>query len=130
MKLGQPTIALIEDDPLVRTTFARAIDDASYNVIAAANGTEGLALLDDHRRVIDLAIIDIRLPGLLDGVAVAREAKRQDPNLRVIFTSGWPPHVDISDLGEFMAKPARIPTVLEAIARQLRLKREIPPERD
>jgi DNA-binding response OmpR family regulator len=117
LKPGQPVIALIEDDPLVRTVLAQAIDAASYNVIAAANGPEGLTLLDDES--VDLAIIDIRLPGRLDGIALARAAKRQNSNLRVIFTSGWPPEADISDLGEFMPKPARVATVLETIARML-----------
>jgi DNA-binding NtrC family response regulator len=129
LKAGRPTIALIEDDPMVRTALAEAIDRASFNVIAAASGPEGLAVLDDHARTIDVAIIDIRLPGRLDGIAVAREAKRQNPNLRVIFTSGAPPHVELGDLGEFMAKPARIPTVLETIARLLGLEEKAPPER-
>ena len=121
LKSDRPTIALIEDDPSVRTAIARAIDAADYNVISAASGAEGLALLDEHHDAIDVAIIDIVLPGRIDGIALVREAKRLNPRLRVIFTSGYPPpsDVDLTPLGAFMAKPARLPTLLENIESQL-----------
>lgn len=120
MKQGRPIIALIEDDPLIRTAIARALDDASYNVISAANGTEGLAIFEEND--VDLAVIDIVMPGNLDGFAVAAEAKRFKPGLRIIFTSGHPPPADkdLSSLGTFLQKPSRIPSLLAMIARQLR----------
>jgi DNA-binding response OmpR family regulator len=117
LKGGRPRIALIEDEPAVRTALASGIHHADYDVICAASGVEGLALLEDP--AIDLAIIDIALPGRMDGIALAREARRHNPSLRVIFTSGRPPPSDVSSLGEFVAKPARLATMLEAIARQL-----------
>jgi DNA-binding response OmpR family regulator len=112
----------------VRTALARAIDAASYNVIAAADGPEGLTLLDDQ--TISVAIIDLRLPGRLDGIALARAAKRRNSNLRIILTSGWPPEADIRDLGEFLPKPVRVATVLESIACMLGLDKKTPPDRD
>jgi DNA-binding response OmpR family regulator len=120
VKQGRPIIALIEDDPLVRSAIARALDDASYNVISAANGAEGLAVLEKND--VDLAVIDIVMPGRLDGVAVAMEAKRQKPGLRVIFTSGHPPPADkdLTSLGTFLPKPTRVAKLLATIARQLR----------
>jgi DNA-binding response OmpR family regulator len=120
MKSGRPTIALIEDDPMLRSVIAAAIDDANYNVVSAAGGAEGLAVLES--RTIDLAIIDIVLPGRMNGIDVVREARRYNPELRVILTSGHPPPpgLDLSTLGEFMAKPARIPALLATIARHLR----------
>jgi two-component system cell cycle sensor histidine kinase/response regulator CckA len=113
----RPIIALIEDEPAVRTALAAGIDYAGYTVVSAASGVEALALLEDP--ATDVAIIDIVLPGRLDGIAAAREAKRHNPGLRVIFTSGRPPPQGVGDLGEFVAKPFRLATLLEAIARQL-----------
>jgi CheY-like chemotaxis protein len=110
---------LVEDEPAVRTALAAAIDYAGYTVICAATGAEALGLLEDP--ATDVAIIDIVLPGRMDGVAAAREAKRHNPGLRVIFTSGRLPPSDLSELGEFVAKPFRLATLLEAIARQLGL---------
>jgi two-component system, NtrC family, sensor kinase len=130
LKPERPTIALIEDEPLLRTALARAIDDARYNVISAASGPEGLALLEDT--AVDLAVVDIVLPGLLSGIDVVREAKRHNPKLRVVFVSGRPPPagVDLAPLGEFIQKPARLPTLLDTIARQLGLKNGDTPEQD
>src|SRR5262249_41232799 len=99
--------------------LAKAMDDAGYNVVAAANGVEGLALLQD--RDIDLAIVDVVLPGRMDGVALVKEALRENPKLRAILTSGKP----VSDVagwdtvGSFLQKPYRVPELLATIARLL-----------
>jgi DNA-binding NarL/FixJ family response regulator len=114
---GRATVALIEDEPLVRTALAAAIDQAGYTVVCAATGVEALALFD--ARAVDLAIIDIGLPGRMDGIATIREARRHHPDLRVIFTSGKPPTPEVSALGAFVMKPARVASVLEAIAQQI-----------
>jgi DNA-binding response OmpR family regulator len=115
----RPTIALIEDDPLVRAALATAISDANYEVISAASGAEGLAVLES--RPIDVAIIDIVIPGRMNGIDIVREARRFNPDLRVIFTSGHPvpPGINLSALGSFMAKPARVPHLLAEIERKL-----------
>src|SRR5215813_10315651 len=89
MKLGRPLIALVEDQPLIRVPLAQGLDLAGYTVIGAANGAEALALLED--RDIDVAIIDINLPGHLDGLVVLREARRSNPALKAILISGQPP---------------------------------------
>jgi DNA-binding NtrC family response regulator len=113
----RPTIALIDDDPAVRSALAAAIGDASYHVVSAASGAEGLAVLESQP--VDLAIVDIVIPGRMGGIDMVREAKRYNPDLRVIFTSGYPPPPEMSKLGVFLPKPARLATLLAAIAREL-----------
>jgi DNA-binding NtrC family response regulator len=110
VKPGRPTIALIDDEPLLRLPLAAGLDQASYNVVAAANATEGLFALDDP--AIDLAVIDVKLTGRMNGVDVAREAMRRNPRLRVILISGAPPAADIGDLGPFLAKPFKVADLL------------------
>jgi DNA-binding response OmpR family regulator len=119
LKAGRPVIALIEDEPAVRTAVARALDVASYDVLSAATGAEGLAMLEDPS--VDVALVDIVLPGHLDGITLVREAKRRNPGLRAILMSGkpLPEAVDLAELGEFLHKPSRLSDLLAAIARQL-----------
>lgn len=117
MKPGRPTIALIEDELLLRQATAKAIDDAGYNVISAASGVEGLSLLRDHP--IDLAIIDVMLPGRMDGLVMAGEAKRENPGLRVLFTSGQTPAQTLASVGSFLLKPYRHAELLVLIAQLL-----------
>ena len=66
------------------------------------------------------------LPGRTDGIASVTEARRRNPRLRVIFTSGAPPSVDLSALEEFIAKPTRGASLLDAIARQLWVEARFP----
>lgn len=108
-------MALVEDELLLRVATARAIDEAGYNVISAASGVEGLSLLRDYR--IDLAIIDIVLPGRLDGVAMVDVAKLENPKLRVVFTSGrLPAHpAQLAAIGPFLQKPYRHAELLAVI---------------
>ncbi|HUA56032.1 MAG TPA: response regulator [Candidatus Sulfotelmatobacter sp.] len=118
LKAKRPTIALIEDEPLLRMALATAVGDAGYEVTAAASGVEGLALL--RERAVDLAIVDLGLPGRLDGLAMVREARRDNPSLRVILTSGMPPRdAELPAADAFLLKPYRVGELLEAIARKL-----------
>ena len=66
MRTGKPLIVVVEDEFLLRVSLAKGIDDAGYSVMSAATGDEGLNLLRGGRA--DLAIIDLVLPGRLDGL--------------------------------------------------------------
>ena len=114
MKSGRRVIALIEDDPLVRVPLAQGLDGAGYFVIGAATGPEALALLEDAD--IDLALVDIKLPGRLDGLGVIRAALRTNPKLRAILMSGQRPSEDVSAMGPFITKPFRLPDLLALVA--------------
>jgi DNA-binding response OmpR family regulator len=96
-------VALVEDEPLSRVPAAKALIEAGYRVVAAASGQEGLSLLDDPE--VDVAVIDVRLAGRIDGVALAKEARRHRPDLAVIFISALPPGADGAALGTFLQKP-------------------------
>jgi len=113
-------VAMIEDDPILRAPIARALDEAGYAVLSAATSAEGLALLQDVR--CDVAIIDIALPGHFDGVTLAEEARRANPDLNIIFTSGKRPGGGrpLDDLGIFLQKPYRVGDLLLAVARLIR----------
>lgn len=106
-------IALIEDDPLVRAPLAHALHSAGYTVVSAATGPEGLDVLEDPK--VALAVVDICLPGRLDGVDILREARRRNPALKAILTSGIEPDPGANDLGLFLPKPFRADQLVEAI---------------
>jgi DNA-binding NtrC family response regulator len=110
-------IALIEDDPLLRVPLARALDDAGYKVVAGATGFEGLTMLEAP--TVDLAIVDVRLPGRLDGIALVTESLRANPNLRIILTSGHPPPPGLARRAPFLPKPFRVEDLLATVERTL-----------
>ncbi len=120
MRSGKPLIVLVEDEFLLRVSLAKGIDDAGYSVLSAATGDEGLNLLRGGGA--DLAIIDLVLPGRLDGLALAAAAKKLQPTLRLIMTSGKAlanERNTATRLGPLLAKPFRLDDLLGEIQRQL-----------
>src|SRR4051794_6245200 len=117
---GKPRIVLVEDEFLLRVSLAKGIDDAGYSVLSAATGDEGLNLLRGGGA--DLAIIDLVLPGRLDGLALAQAAKKLNPTLRLIMTSGKAlanERNTATSLGPLLAKPFRLDDLLNEIQRQI-----------
>lgn len=82
-------ILLVEDDPLVREPVVEALREEGYDVIHASNGEEALAWC--KRRVADVLITDIRLPGQVDGWQIAERCREHDPDLPVIYATGFSP---------------------------------------
>ena len=78
-------ILLAEDDESLRGFLARALERAGYEVKACADGEEAVAELDDRW---DLLLTDIVMPGM-DGIEVARLAAARQPDMRIMFITGF-----------------------------------------
>ena len=79
---------LVEDDDPVRIFGARALRNKGYRVIEAKSGEAALALLRDSEEKIDLLITDVVMPQM-DGPGLVREVREIQPEMRVIFISGY-----------------------------------------
>ncbi|MBK8803487.1 MAG: response regulator [Fibrobacteres bacterium] len=66
------TILVVDDSPIFRQVIAAALTEAGYDVLEAANGRDGLILLDGRK--IHLIISDLNMP-ILDGLAFVRCAR-------------------------------------------------------
>jgi CheY-like chemotaxis protein len=86
---GDETILVVEDDPLVRGFVTAQLQSLGYRTIAADDGQAALMEIDRHPD-IDLLFTDVIMPGGLNGRQLADEAMRRRPNIRVLFTSGYP----------------------------------------
>ncbi len=80
-------VLVVEDEPVVRGLIAETLAELGYAALEAADGPEGLAVLQSKRR-IDLLITDIGLPGL-NGRQVADAARALRPDLKVLFMTGY-----------------------------------------
>src|SRR5438046_10443748 len=72
---GEETILVVDDDEGVLTTATEIVSDLGYHVLAATNGKQALQILKEAARV-DLLFSDIVMPGGINGVQLAREARR------------------------------------------------------
>lgn len=66
-----PRVVVAEDEAIIRLDLVETLREAGYDVVGeTGRGDDALALVDELRP--DLAILDVRMPGL-DGIEVARE---------------------------------------------------------
>ncbi len=83
-----PTVLVLEDDPDVRSVAASRFRAMGFQVLEAGTAAQALSLLQMDREV-HLLFTDIVLKEGESGLAVADEARRLCPGLRVIYTSGY-----------------------------------------
>ena len=124
-KLAAPqtaTLLLTEDDADIRDLLSGFLGELGYHVLTAADAAEALRLLEAHGEVA-LLLTDVTLPGGTTGFALARQAHRNRPALKVIYTSGHmrpgerpAPH---ELLGPLLAKPFRLAELKRQIERAL-----------
>ncbi len=88
--LGRETILVVEDQEDVRETSLATLSGLGYRVLSAENGPSALAVLKEHPD-IDLLFTDIAMPEGMNGLELADRAVRERPQLRVLYTSGFPP---------------------------------------
>jgi CheY-like chemotaxis protein len=82
-----PTILVIDDDASFLDSMEKMLDDAGYEVLRAADGLEGVNLLEKQHRAIDLAIIDLALPGI-NGFEIIGAISRRPSQVKIIATTG------------------------------------------
>jgi CheY-like chemotaxis protein len=84
----EETILIVEDDPLVLQLAVDALDELGYTVVTAADAKEALTILHGDGRV-DVLFSDIVMPGGMNGLQLAVEARRVRPGIKVLLTSGY-----------------------------------------
>ena len=79
-------ILLAEDDDSMRGFLERALEKAGYEVVAFANGADAYERLKEEP--FTLLLTDIVMP-LMDGIELARRASEIDPELKIMFITGF-----------------------------------------
>jgi two-component system, cell cycle sensor histidine kinase and response regulator CckA len=85
---GEGTILLVEDEEGLRALNARGLSSRGYTVLEAGNGVEAIEVLEKHDGKVDLVVSDVVMPEM-DGPTLLRELRNRDPNMKIIFVSGY-----------------------------------------
>jgi CheY-like chemotaxis protein len=110
-------VLLVEDELLVREVAAEDLAEAGFEVTAASDGDEALAILREGTG-FDLLFTDIRMPGSTDGWELAREARKVMPGLRVIYATGLGEAGDGLDEREcYVRKPYNLKDLRQALVK-------------
>ena len=120
---ARETILVVEDETDVRTVATRFLSAVGYNVVAAANAHEALDLLT-VKPDVNLLFSDVVLGSGMDGIELAREARRVRPDLPILLASGYPGsgdrrHEESEETFELLRKPYRREQLTCAIRRLL-----------
>ena len=101
-----PVILVVEDEPFVRMVAVDVLLEHGMIVLEAGCVEEALEVIQAEGR-IDLLFTDINMPGDLNGLDLAAIAHRQQPDLKLIVTSGGRNMTadDVPDHGVFIPKP-------------------------
>ncbi|HPM34096.1 MAG TPA: response regulator, partial [Spirochaetota bacterium] len=110
IKGGSETILLAEDNETLREINCKVLKSYGYTVISAEDGEEAITEFRKNKGIIDLIILDIIMPKK-NGREVFDEAKQLKPDIKVLFTSGYPADLiakqGVLEQGiNFIAKPS------------------------
>lgn len=125
---GCETILLAEDDATVRGMVERVLRRAGYRLLVAEDGEEAVALFEEHRDQVDLAVLDVVMPRR-SGTAVAAHIRERRPELPVLMSSGYSaealPDLDAADQSfRLLRKPYRTRVLLRVMREMLDAFRE------
>jgi CheY-like chemotaxis protein len=110
-------ILMVEDEPLVRETVVEELRECGFEVIEAETGEEAVARCSEQ--MADVLFTDIRLPGAIDGWAIAEHCRRANPAIPVIYATGYSGGVTrMVPRAVLFSKPYRTAQIVNAI-RQL-----------
>ncbi|MCR9198568.1 MAG: sigma-54 dependent transcriptional regulator [Planctomycetaceae bacterium] len=85
------TVFIIDDDPVIRTTFCKSLEDAGFQVHAFADAESALLQMTDS---VAAVLLDLRLPQT-QGLQCLKLLRRQFPDTCVIVVSG---SADVGDI--------------------------------
>ena len=75
-------ILLAEDDADLRSILSQYLEINGFSILQAADGQSGLEIFNNEH--VDVCILDIMMP-LMDGFELARQIRKTDPEIPVIF---------------------------------------------
>ncbi len=117
------TVLLVEDDPVLLEMTTVMLKDLGYEVLAAANPKDALALAEEYSGTIDLLMTDVIMPDM-NGKTLAAKVREGRPGMKILYTSGYTSNViahhGILDPGVcFLPKPFGYKDLAEKIRETL-----------
>jgi PAS domain S-box-containing protein len=116
-------ILVVDDEPLVRDLAKTVLERMGFRVVSAEDGEEALTVYRREGDKIDLILLDYIMPRM-NGVQVLKELQQLDPDVCVLFSSGYHTDHEVDQLlaagaRAFVAKPYNAQELVQSIRRVL-----------
>jgi two-component system cell cycle sensor histidine kinase/response regulator CckA len=120
---GSGRVLLVEDEDVVRSFAVRALKRQGYEVLEASTGVEALEVMEKYDDKIDIVVSDVVMPEM-DGPTLLKELRKKNPDLKIIFVSGYPHEafetsLDKDEQFAFLPKPFSLPQLAAKVKEQL-----------
>jgi DNA-binding NtrC family response regulator len=123
--MQNPNILVVDDEGDFLETLMNRLRKRKIGTIGCASGEEAVRLAKQHQ--FDVVILDIKMPGGMDGIETLREIKRIRPEAEVILLTG---HASLETSVEgmkqgaydYLLKPIRLEDLLEKLVQALERK--------
>lgn len=79
-------ILVVDDEAPIREVLSASLSDDGYQVKVARSGEEGLRMMEEFRPSV--VLLDIWMPGSMDGIETLSAARRRFPGIEFIIMSG------------------------------------------
>ena len=115
---GKGNILLVEDEDAVRMFASRALKNKGYKIFEASGGDKALQLVEELEGKLDLVISDVVMPQM-DGPTLVKKIRETNPDLKVIFISGYAEDAFDKSMGQedfnFLPKPFSLKQLAEQV---------------
>jgi CheY-like chemotaxis protein len=99
------TALVVEDDPMQREMICLLLEESEMDVIECESAEAAELVLGQADASLVLMMTDVQLAGNMNGVELAHVAKKYNPDMDVIVTSGTPLRQELPDGAKFWSKP-------------------------
>ncbi|HWG79221.1 MAG TPA: response regulator [Stellaceae bacterium] len=117
------TILIVDDEATLRSVFSDMMTRQGYRCITAANAVDALQIIESNLLELDMLVTDVRMPGALDGVALASKLREYQPEVAVLVITGYPESAAMKEAKargyRVLEKPFRQAELEHAVAKEL-----------
>ena len=119
---GTESILIVDDDRVQRDVATKLLTRLGYTVNSAESGETALELVMTNKH--DLIILDMVMPGGIDGTETYRRMLKINPHQRAVIVSGFAESSRVSEAiklgaGRFIRKPLTLQSIADAVRLEL-----------
>jgi DNA-binding NtrC family response regulator len=100
------SVLIVDDEPTVRKLLTEMLSESEFGALEAESASEALRTLRRAGAGISVLVTDVRMPGTLNGLDLAKFARNSWPWIKVIVTTGFPESAqELPENVRFLPKP-------------------------